>query len=121
MTAHQKQLLLQGIKLFNTRKYFECHEALEEAWLGAAGGEKKFLQGLIQVAVALHHLGNQNPVGARRLLAAGIEKLSAFAPAYESVDIAGLLENLQPLRERLTAGAGPGDWQPPSIRQASST
>ena len=94
MTAHQKQLLLHGIDLFNNRKFFECHEALEEAWLEAASGEKTFLQGLIQIAVALHHLGNQNRVGARRLLGAGIEKLSAFTPQHESVDVAGLIENL---------------------------
>jgi predicted metal-dependent hydrolase len=116
LTAHQKQMLLQGIELFNTWKFFECHEALEEAWLEAAGGEKTFLQGLIQVAVAFHHLRNRNRVGARRLLVAGIEKLSVFTPRHESVDVAGLLENLEPLRKRLTDGEEPGDWQPPEIR-----
>jgi uncharacterized protein len=118
LTAHQKQLLLQGIDLFNHRKFFECHEALEEAWLEAAGGEKTFLQGLIQVTVALHHLGNRNQAGARRLLVAGIEKLSAFTPQHESVDVAGLLVNLEPLQNKLTAGELPGDWRPPGIRLA---
>jgi predicted metal-dependent hydrolase len=118
LTAHQTQLLLQGIELFNNREFFACHEALEEAWLEAAGGEKTFLQGFIQIAVALHHWGNQNRVGARRLLVAGIEKLSAFTPQHESVDVAGLLENLEPLRKRLTAGEQPDDWRPPGIRLA---
>lgn len=118
MTAHQKQLLLQGIDLFNNQKFFACHEVLEEAWLQAVGGEKTFLQGLIQVTVALHHLGNGNQVGARRLLVAGIDKLAAFTPQHESVDVAGLLENLEPLRNGLTAGELPGDWRPPGIRLA---
>ena len=120
MTAHQKQLLLQGIDLFNNQKFFACHEVLEEAWLEASGGEKTFLQGLIQIAVALHHLGNENRLGARRLLVAGIEKLSAFTPQRESVDVAGLLEDLEPLRKRLTAGEAPDDWQSPEIRSAPS-
>ena len=115
MTAHQKQLLLQGIDLFNSRKFFECHEALEEAWLEATGAEKTFLQGLIQVAVALHHLGKQNQAGARRLLLAGIDKLSAFTPQHESVDVAGLLAHLQSLREKLVAGEDAGEWAPTSI------
>ncbi len=118
MTAHQQQLLLQGIDLFNNRKFFECHEALEEAWLESTGGDKTFLQGLIQVAVALHHLGNQNRVGARRLLVAGIEKLSSFSPQHVSVDVVCLLEDLEPLRKTLTDGGEPGDWRPPGIRVA---
>ncbi len=115
LTDSQRQLLQTGIELFNREMFFECHEALEEAWLQASGDQKTFLQGLIQVAVALHHLGRNNLTGAGRLLSAGMEKLSPFAPRYEAVDVRGLLEALNPLREASRAGIILQDWQPPRI------
>ena len=43
--------LERGAALFNTGKFWEAHEAWEEAWLELENEEKLFLQGLIQVAV----------------------------------------------------------------------
>ena len=59
---------LHGIRLFNRAAFFEAHEALEDVWRAAPESEKKFLQGLIQIAVGLHHYGTGNLVGARSLL-----------------------------------------------------
>ena len=53
----------EGIKLFNSAEFFEAHEVLEDVWRGAPAAEKRFLQGLIQVAVALHHHSKENRVG----------------------------------------------------------
>jgi uncharacterized protein len=113
LTVSQKQFLQTGIDYFNRGMFFECHEVLEEAWLEAAGEQKKFLQGLIQVAVAFHHLGRKNLAGAGRLLAAGMEKLSAFAPRHEGVDIGRLLADLEPWRERVRTGVQPPNTDPP--------
>src|SRR5262245_57105073 len=63
--------------LFDARLYFEVHERLEPYWIRAEGVERQALQGLIQVAVALHHLGNGNTAGARSLLRDGASKLLA--------------------------------------------
>ena len=52
-------------RLFKEGKFFEAHEYLEAVWLGASSGEKSFYQGLIQVAVAMHHDQNKNSVGAQ--------------------------------------------------------
>ncbi len=35
-------------------RYFEAHEVLEEAWREAQGEKRRFLQGLILLAAALH-------------------------------------------------------------------
>ena len=67
--------LRQAALLFDGRLYFEVHELLEPYWLRAAGGERETLQGLIQVAVGFHHLGNGNGAGARALLHDGAAKL----------------------------------------------
>jgi predicted metal-dependent hydrolase len=115
LTVPQRQLLAKGIELFNEELFFECHEAWEEAWIAASGGQRAFLQGLIQVAAALHHLRRENLAGAGRLLAAGIQKLAAFAPQHETVDVGGLLQNLEPLRKHIESGEVPRNWKPPKI------
>jgi hypothetical protein len=58
----------EGIALFNQHSFFEAHEVLEDVWRAAPERERKFLQGLIQVAVALHHHSRGNLVGCRSLL-----------------------------------------------------
>ena len=64
MTAESSELYREGLRLFNEEEFFECHEVLEELWSETRGDEKKFLQGLIQAAVALFHFGNENFGGA---------------------------------------------------------
>lgn len=67
--------LEQAALLFDARLYFEVHERLEPLWLRASGADREALQGAIQVAVGLHHLGNGNLAGARALLRDGAAKL----------------------------------------------
>lgn len=61
--------------LFNAGLYFEVHELLEPYWMRAEGAERRALQGLIQVAVAFHHLDTGNRGGAISLLDEGLAKL----------------------------------------------
>jgi uncharacterized protein len=91
-----------GIELFNSRKYFECHEALEAIWLKTAGEEKVFLHGLIQIAAAFHHHTRRNPTGARSLLEKGWEKLERFGDVRREIDLAALRLQLRPWREFLS-------------------
>ena len=104
LTDSQKQLLLAGVDLFNRELFFECHELLEEAWLQSAGEQKMFLQGLIQMGVALYHLRRNNLIGAKRLMEAGMEKLSAFAPRHEQLEVQQLLEGAQALLKAAQEG-----------------
>ena len=115
MTSHSKNHLREGIDLFNRERFFECHEVLEEAWLEASGEQRTFLQGLIQIAVAFYHLRRENIIGAGRLLTAGMEKLSAFAPVRDAVDVAALLAVLEPLRDTVAAGTIRPDCAAPRI------
>jgi len=82
--------LLQAIKEFNGGLWFECHETLEELWVGAKGELRDFYQGLLQLAVAQHHWRNGNFKGALTLLRGGAELLSRVAPVRQGVDVAGL-------------------------------
>ena len=67
--------LAQAALLFDARLFFEVHELLEPYWMRSVGDEREALQGLIQVAVGFHHLGNGNVPGAGSLLHDGIAKL----------------------------------------------
>jgi hypothetical protein len=73
--APLEMALGQAALLFDARFYFEVHELLEPHWLRSAGRERETLQGVIQVAVGLHHLANGNGAGARALLRDGAAKL----------------------------------------------
>ena len=64
-----------GRRLFNQRRYFDAHEVWEDVWREATGERKRLLQGLIQVAVALHHFTQKNHRGAASLLARAEAKL----------------------------------------------
>ena len=86
---------LEGIRLFNAQRYFEAHEALEAVWLKATGDRKTFLQGLIQVAAAFHHHMRHNPAGFRSLLEKGCTKLATLGAEFESVELTGLMLQLQ--------------------------
>ena len=63
-------LYLQGIAYFNACEFFEAHEVWEELWKSYSGELRLFYKGLIQAAVALHHFGNGNIRGARKVYAA---------------------------------------------------
>lgn len=105
----------EGIQLFNSQKFFECHEVLETLWLKAQGDEKVFLQGIIQVAAAFHHFSRGNPAGTQSLLEEGCNKLGRFGDTRSGLDLAGLLAQIglwqNSLGDRGAAGT-PGPRQP---------
>lgn len=78
--------LQRGISLFNEHQFWHAHEAWEELWLEATGERKQFLQGLIQLAAAYHHVQRgTSPRGAVRLFDAALRRLEPFAEGYENV------------------------------------
>lgn len=97
--------LLHGISLFNQRDFFEAHEALEDVWRVAPEPEKKFVQGLIQVAVALHHHSKGNLVGAQSLLRRAAQNLALYPNTFAGVNIAALLSELSDWQQYLAEGS----------------
>lgn len=83
--------LLHAVAQFNSREWFECHETLEELWRGEQGEIRRFYQGVIQIAVSLHHWNNGNFGGAVSLLKKGMALLSCVAGICQQVDVAGLI------------------------------
>ena len=93
-----------GVELFNRADFFDAHEALEDVWRAAPEPEKKFLQGLIQVAVALHHHGNGNLAGARSVLKRAFRNLSRYPEGFGGIHLAPLLNSISDWQTALDEG-----------------
>ena len=91
-------------ELFNRAAFFDAHEALEDVWRAAPAADKKFLQGLIQVAVALYHHGNGNSVGARSVLRRGFRNLSRYPENFGGINSALLLSSIAAWQRALDEG-----------------
>jgi predicted metal-dependent hydrolase len=94
----------QGVEQFNRQEYYDCHDTLEAIWMEAMEPQKTFYQGILQMAVALYHLGNANWQGAVTLLGESIYRLNRYTPEYAGVNVAQLLEQAQALLIRLQEG-----------------
>lgn len=81
-----------GVEEFNQRAFYECHDTLEALWIEAMEPEKRFYQGVLQIAVACHHLSNLNWRGAVMLLGEGIRRLEDYVPDDYGVDVTGLVD-----------------------------
>lgn len=87
MTDEQPKEFLQAIEQFNQGDFYACHDTLEAIWSEAPTFEKNFYQGILQVAVALYHLGNHNWRGAVILLGEGLNRLHRYQPDYGDIDL----------------------------------
>lgn len=72
----------RGITEFNQGEFYACHDTLEAIWMEAGEPEKTFYQGILQMAVALYHLGNRNVRGAIILLGEGMHRLRRYESDY---------------------------------------
>ena len=93
--AEYDPLYLRGIEHFNACDFFEAHEVWEELWANYSGADRTFYQGLIQVAVCLHHFGNGNIAGARKLYFTSRKYLEPYLPQHEGLDLQTLFGELE--------------------------
>jgi predicted metal-dependent hydrolase len=109
----------RGLALAREGRYFEAHEALEDAWRAASPEERDFFQGLVHLVVAWYQAGRRNRVGCERQLEKAARRLTPFAPAHRGIDVAGLLAQAEAARCRFPAlpplvirSASPGRGSP---------
>jgi len=100
--------VVRAAALWDEGLFFEVHEVLEAVWKNARGDVRQALQGLIQIAVAFHHLAHDNPRGARSLLAEGRARLASVPPStLPTVDVPRLLAATTAAVEALAARTTP--------------
>jgi len=96
-----EERILDGLRLFNERHFFEAHEVLEEVWHRERGEPRLFLQGLIQICAGFHHFQNGNTRGAAELLQRGSDKMRKYPDHYLGIDSANLLREVDACRVRV--------------------
>jgi hypothetical protein len=94
--------ILQALGEFNRGDWYDCHETLEDLWIGSEDEPRWFYQGLLQVAVALHHWRNGNYGGAISLLNGGIGYLQRVRPVCQRIEVARFIAETERFREELT-------------------
>jgi predicted metal-dependent hydrolase len=96
----------RGARLFDAGEYFEAHEAWEGLWRQATDeSERRFLQGLIQVAAAFHKLFvMRSEDAARRLLTRGLAKLEACSDLVAARDLGRFYREVAAYSQALATG-----------------
>jgi uncharacterized protein len=95
--------LAEGLACYRRGDFFDAHEHWEGVWLQCAEPEKTFLQSLIQVSAAFHHLHRGNLVGARSLLTRALRRLERYPNAFGGVAVEPLRQSVRLWLAALTA------------------
>lgn len=99
--------LLEGVRLFNAGEFFDAHEVWEDLWADCPAADRRFVQALIQAAVAVYHFSRTNFAGATRLFGSGRRYMDPYRPRYMGLDIDRFWDTMAAhLAPALTGGAG---------------
>jgi uncharacterized protein len=119
MDSHEKDRLYEeGLEAFNSHQFFEAHELWEDLWRETPQPDKRYLQGLIQVAAAFHHYSRANLRGTRKLLHEGLLKLDAFPETHRGFEIEPLRAAVREWLEALKIGSVPDRMKLPRIARS---
>jgi len=118
--GERRRLLRKGIDQLHRGDFFAAHETWEEVWRSTTPEPKTLLQGLIQVAAALHQfrdLGRRE--GPRRTLAKARRNLEPWAPTAAhtrlGLDVEDLLRSVAEWQDWLESQDGEPP-APPRVR-----
>jgi predicted metal-dependent hydrolase len=108
--------LADGLRCYRSQEFYMAHEHWESVWLKCQEPERTFLQALIQVAAAFHHLQRNNPLGATSMLKKALWRLEPYPALFESVEIASLRKEVEMWLEVLEGRSAAVTLPIPQIR-----
>ncbi len=108
--------LAEGLQCYRNGEFFLAHEHWEKVWLKCQEPEKTFLQALIQIAAAFHHLRKSNPAGTRSLLRVALRRLENYPVEFGEVAVEALRDSIRAWLEALDEGNEPPRLPFPAIR-----
>ena len=83
----EEDYLLDGIDLFNSRKFYAAHDSWEYLWTEYPLKDSLFIQGLIQLSVAYFHITNLNLIGSKNLFNKCLPKLKKFPNSHRNINV----------------------------------
>ncbi len=95
------ELVQEGVRLFNAGLYYPCHDALEKAWVAELRPCRDLYQGILQLAIALHHIEQHNFAGADKMFRRALTKLQRLPARCQGFDVADLLTTVRRLHQTL--------------------
>jgi predicted metal-dependent hydrolase len=106
----------RGLDLFNNGHFFDAHEVLEGVWRSIPRDQpgdgpslqqlRRQVQGMVQLAVAFHHVSTGNRVGARSVLERAVQNLDGADSSFPELDLGQMRAELAPWREYLDDSEG---------------
>jgi uncharacterized protein len=97
--------LAEGLQRYHAGEFFAAHELWESLWLVAEEPDKTFLQGLIQVTAAFHHLQRNNTLGTVRLLQGALGRFEGYPASFGSISVVSLCNDIRQWLNALETGA----------------
>lgn len=108
--------LANGLHCYLNQQFFAAHEHWEAEWLKCTEPDKTFLQSLIQITAAFHHLERCNFAGSASLLRAALGRLDSFPAEFQGVTVEDLRQSLRAWIEALKATSERPQLPLPRIR-----
>ena len=108
--------LSDGLACYRQAQFFDAHEHWELVWLTLDEPEKSFLQALIQITAAMHHLRKGNSTGAVSLLHRSLRRLAKCPTIFGGIDVDRLREEVEETLKAISRGSQNGTNIHPKIR-----
>ncbi len=109
----EEKLFVEGINLFNNKKYYDAHELWEELWSEYKLDDDLFIQGLIQLSVAFFHITNLNLKGSRNLFKKCLPKLQQFPDNHRMLNLSEIIMYTKNAEQKVKTIESPNqfDWK----------
>src|SRR6516164_8613842 len=116
--VERRRVIDAGARAFNHGEFHQAHELWEEAWNGSDGSERRWIQGMIQLATGLYKLQQQRADLCRSLLEKGIAKLNDAPASFDGHALAQLRDDALALLHSLEGAVAGRDVTVPQLQRA---
>lgn len=110
--------LAEGLRCYRNQQFFLAHEHWEGVWLDCDEPAKTFLQALIQISAAFHHLQRKNLEGASSLLRAALRRLNGLPAYFGGIAVEALRKDVETWLDALSSDGGSLRIPFPPIRES---
>lgn len=94
-TEEDRDGFARGITAFREGEFYLTHDLWEAVWHSYSPSDRRFLQGLIHIAVGAYHLQCGNRKGCRSQFGKAADKIGPFTPTHWGIDVERVLNGIR--------------------------